>query len=696
MQTSSRPPSRSMAIPGKPEAGLAEWTQRIKAMQRQVDADEEEEHRRLEDDIRRSRIARARRSTGYGSRSATPLEPFRTSPPHRSPPFDPTGALESEDGSDDASPIPDRQREQANALSKLAGASAPSHSPVKSPEPVSLAAFIGGRATGPRLNKHAPQQDAHDPTLFDQRSVSVSTAPHPIFGRGGVAMPGLAAKGRARTDPISEAVVSPEPEPVLAPSNVNVNGNGQADARGEGRVRWEAAQESEEVAIPRRERKNSNALRRYIDHVETRGSPAPSPSLKPESIRTRTLSTPALPRPQPLSPPAASKLDYNRPVTPKTTSFVPSTTVPASLRNVSPSYTITSPPYISKSPAVSYVGQTSLSASVSPKAAPAPSSPKSASYGSAKPSPAPVGPKPAHLASSSPKPASTLATPSLARSVQPAPKPSPFAAQPPPSFQPSPAFLRASPGPKDLTPSLTRLKGRGFVQSIVQASSQLEAAATAPTEHGQLPSPSSGGKRLSSVVERWKAPAEAQTAPVTTPTAPPAPKKAFRRSWTAEATAPTPEKPAPRSVSNVPLKPSADEEEPSWRDIEAQSRKVIKKTASATSLRKAPSSTSLHVRKKSSAVSLRKKSSASSLVAPAPDAADARPPSPGGRPMGSSSTMFSYIKPMKTGDDASSQSHFRPATPAAKARSDVGTGTGSMRGELPPSGKPLSHVRPSW
>ena len=58
-------------------------------------------------------------------------------------------------------------------------------------EPTSLAAFIGGRASGPRLNRHAPQQDAHDPTQFVQPDTS---RPHPIFGRGGIAMPGMADK----------------------------------------------------------------------------------------------------------------------------------------------------------------------------------------------------------------------------------------------------------------------------------------------------------------------------------------------------------------------------------------------------------------------------------------------------------------------------------------------------------------------
>lgn len=51
----------------KPESGLAEWTQKIKALQRQVDADEVEEQRKLEQEIAASRLARVRRGTGRTS-----------------------------------------------------------------------------------------------------------------------------------------------------------------------------------------------------------------------------------------------------------------------------------------------------------------------------------------------------------------------------------------------------------------------------------------------------------------------------------------------------------------------------------------------------------------------------------------------------------------------------------------------------
>jgi hypothetical protein len=53
--------------PGEP--GLAEWAQKIRALQRQVDQDEEEEHRKLEQEIAASRLARVRRSAGYSRTS---------------------------------------------------------------------------------------------------------------------------------------------------------------------------------------------------------------------------------------------------------------------------------------------------------------------------------------------------------------------------------------------------------------------------------------------------------------------------------------------------------------------------------------------------------------------------------------------------------------------------------------------------
>lgn len=79
------------------------------------------------------------------------------------------------------------------------GSTSPAPPIAKKPEAISLAAFMGGRATGPMLRKHAPQQDAHDPTQFEQHTKF--NAPHPVFGRGGVAMPGMTSTGRSAPIP---------------------------------------------------------------------------------------------------------------------------------------------------------------------------------------------------------------------------------------------------------------------------------------------------------------------------------------------------------------------------------------------------------------------------------------------------------------------------------------------------------------
>jgi hypothetical protein len=51
----------------KPETDLAEWTNKIKALQKQVDADEEAQQKRLEDEIVAARQARLRRRSGLDS-----------------------------------------------------------------------------------------------------------------------------------------------------------------------------------------------------------------------------------------------------------------------------------------------------------------------------------------------------------------------------------------------------------------------------------------------------------------------------------------------------------------------------------------------------------------------------------------------------------------------------------------------------
>ncbi|KAJ7178409.1 hypothetical protein C8R43DRAFT_872132 [Mycena crocata] len=182
----------SRAHLNKPEAGLSEWASKIKDMHRQTDGNEEAEQKRLEEEIAASRLARLRRSHGLGSGSRTNSLDLSKNKEYSS-------ALRSEDTTttDVIKPLAERQQTQTEALNKLMGsASASQPASATKPEPMSLAAFMGGKATGPRLNRHAPQLDAHDPTQFVQRTRG--NAPHPIFGRGGIAMPGMARASSSR------------------------------------------------------------------------------------------------------------------------------------------------------------------------------------------------------------------------------------------------------------------------------------------------------------------------------------------------------------------------------------------------------------------------------------------------------------------------------------------------------------------
>lgn len=70
MDSPTSPPRGRYGVP-KPEDGLAEWTSKIRAMQQQVDADEEAEQKKLEAEITASRLARQRRSSRMGSKSRT-------------------------------------------------------------------------------------------------------------------------------------------------------------------------------------------------------------------------------------------------------------------------------------------------------------------------------------------------------------------------------------------------------------------------------------------------------------------------------------------------------------------------------------------------------------------------------------------------------------------------------------------------
>ncbi|KAI0051805.1 hypothetical protein FA95DRAFT_1675587 [Auriscalpium vulgare] len=622
---------------GKPDTGLAEWTQKIKALQRQVDADEEEEYRKLEQEIAASRLARVRRSSGYPSRAAT-ADAVPSSD------LAPAVVKRSESPIDDLLSIADRQREHDDALHKLSSPARalPSFAPKLQParaEPVSLAAFIGGRATGPRLNKHAPQQDAHDPTQFEQRTRTSITTPHPVFGRGGVAMPGLAVK---------QPTPAREPSPA-APERVV-------------EARPTSAYQPEKDIAPR-ERKTSTASRRYMEHVEQRSITAQKTGGMADTPRARTLSTPSRAEPtsrgvSPTIPSSHFKPELRSPVSPRAPSHDSRSKATSPLPGSRALATSPAPP-IRSTPT-----STPIRHAVSGYASSSSSSLASAAT-SASPASRPFTPKqvatpPATIS------LATFSSPGLARPIQPSPTAKSFVASPQPLVHSkSEAMLRTP--QKDPTPSISRLKGRGFVQSIVKASSELEAKTSSPSvsETGRF-----SGKRLSSVADRWK------------PEPSPSPSAPQRKSWT-------------------PREPASKPSTPPLKHVDTQytgktSRSVPDSAKSWTSERRAsppaivePQHTGKSVRKVASHKSL-------SVVDTSVKGA-ANPPSPGGRGMGSSSTMISYIKPVKTGDDpATAHSHSRPVTPAAAAHSDYELGLRSSAGRssfeaAAPAGKPLSH-----
>ncbi|KAH9940487.1 uncharacterized protein BXZ73DRAFT_42698 [Epithele typhae] len=575
-------------IPPKPDASLAEWTSKIKAMQKQVDEDEEAETRRLEMEIQASRIARMRRSTNLGSRTnSVDLSQSGT-----------VAALKEVDRSpqsNDPLALKDRQSNQDDALRKLMGDGSPkmsattttsppstsstsSYGPAaakRGAEPISLAAFMGGRATGPRLTKHAPQQDAHDPTQFEQRTHVA--APHPVFGRGGVAMPGMTGSGSVSAQ--SRAIRDEEARSTVSTSST-------ASTKGRYTI---------SPSTPA-------TVRSMVAQAQERESPTPSyTSTSQVPARQRTISTPSVP-PSPV-----------KPTTPK-----PST--PAETFTTKPKADIISRPS-SKSPNHTIIRPITPRTSTGTK------------------SPSPYNPQTSNTTKS------MVALPGLARPIQPSPRSSIGSPQMPPSHNPSPAFLKP-PQEKGPTPSLSRLKGRGFVKNMVEKSAALENIF--PPEVPPLPerilSPT---KRQSTgaVLDRWQ--------PVSTPSPPPvvSPKPSpMRKSLTTE-----PAQVSPTTATyTVPLK--------------------RENTAPAT------------------VPTLSKKSSMPTMK-------------PGEQPvdpnftgwLGSSKTVITYVEPTKTGE----QQH----APLSEQRTEVDelgmrvrprTTSGGLvqeRGEagMPAAGKPLSH-----
>ena len=555
---------------------------------------------------------------------------------------------------------------------------------------MSLAAFIGGRATGPRLNKHAPQQDATDPTLFEQRKIDSSTAPHPVFGRGGIAMPGLTSRGRKVDSP------APSHEPLLATSTQDRSpaaNHEQALSDAEPNFVSSSNNSPGKESSSRQPRATtpSAALKRYVQHIEQAGSPqANKMSFERDASRSRTLSTPTGTHPT------------------RATTFPPSPVSPP-------------PPVSPRTP--------NLGARLPPLAFA--SEPSPSKLPTSKPStPAPTTPRKPAVASAS-SPAFSVKLPTFSASTPSLPRPEAFS---PPKAAPLTPQHRtpylAPPKEKDPTPSISRLKGRGFVQSMVKASSALEAAAAGSvvtSEVGRL----GPAQRSPSVANRWKP--ESSSAPPQPPPPPPPPAN-FRKSWTPAFAAPpsgqqkniahrkswATSEPLKGEESNPPAGAGgALEKQHTGRSVRVVETHHTGRSARAVVVEH-HEPTAGQSSKAVVVEDLRKAPSLPSLTTPSRPSTPSRA-SPGGHGLGSSSTMFSYIKPTKTGDDPAtgpSHPHARPATPHSHSHSHssaadltstehadelghrTGVSSGGHRGRngaagVPaPSGRPLVHVRP--
>ncbi|TCD60969.1 hypothetical protein EIP91_009250 [Steccherinum ochraceum] len=626
---------RTIEVPSKPESGLAEWTSKIKALQRQVDEDEEAEHRRLEEEITASRLARLRRSTGSRANSVD----LSTS--------DVAATLKNIDAPNLVDPSRSRQQNQDDAMKKLTGTSV--HDPPASvlpahqhrvilqphgpaPSGTSLAAFMGGKAVGPRLTRHAPQQDAHDPTQFQQRT-TVST-PHPIFGRGGVAMPGMVSEARG-------SVSSPQ-------SKQNST--------------FPSSQED----LPARDRTTSftpAGVRSIVARVEEKRSVSPHKSASYEAARQRTMSTPTGLFPSqrsPTTPTLQPKPDIPRPVS---RSPAPRSPVPAisntPLRPTTPNErpkaleTLPSPKLYTTPPA--------RGSSIPPPKSPGILSPKSPSFLPPKspgipPTRSPSVP-PTFASGSSPSSKSPIVTPSLSRAVQPQPRRSFGGPQLSVASSASASFLRP-PAEKEPTPSISRLQGRGFVQNMVKANSQISSASTSNessvprTTTGAPPTPDPAKK--SSVLDRWQFENGKGGSGPSPPIISPKP-VTVRKSRTFDAMQSS-------TASNSPA--------PTPFLADAHDRLRTKPSLPSISYPGTPNPPSARL------------SSSKSDVGSIPPYQ--RPKTPAG----SSTTMISYMKPTKTGDNPPVVS--APSTPALQSRSVVSPVVDEMGVRVRPRAKSIS------
>lgn len=544
-------------------------------MQRQVDADDEAEQRRLEEEIVRARLARMRRSTsgmsgdfGIGMHGIDLGKLQESSYSATPPPNDPSAG----NATAPASEKPPR------AIPSYKPTVSSNATPQKAP--MSLAAFMGGStAAGPRLKRHEPQQDTT--VVYDGRKDHGPV--HPIFGRNGIAMPGMVKGG-------SQLPAATAPPPSAGTPT-------------------RAATTSTPDIVRSRTTSTSSVARRYVEQLESQPQSLNTGLVGP-GIRERRISTPAgnissqlkIDTPQSPSyhlsqnygakaaavPP--SSLIESRPKAPVTAETRPKTPV-AETRVKTPNPESVHDQMLTES-AYSKTPNLEHTRAKTPNSEPTRAKTPTADSGYTK--------SPVYTRSNSSQPSWTPR-----QQCSPIPSVTPTSPvrqtySPQPSRGVSPAFLRppVTSSTKDPTPSISRLQGRGFVQSVVQASGRLESGAGAARRESTFGSPTQAASetrdknaRRASVLDRW------QPAMNNAGTPSPPPQSAF---------------PANRGKMPDPRQP-----EVKTHDTEFP----LKSTVSTTTFPKTPSG----------------------KISALPESADQN--------LGSSTTMFAYIKPTKTGDD---------------------------------------------
>ncbi|EIW85151.1 hypothetical protein CONPUDRAFT_134976 [Coniophora puteana RWD-64-598 SS2] len=676
------------------DSGLAEWTTRIRAMQAQVDADDEAEQRRLEDEIARARLARMRRSrTGqsgdfgvgvhdsnlddpdhdHASKAATPEASPRLTDSPKPPPIISNGRVTTPDPiarpasrSRPTPPSPSAPRPSWRPPSRTA-----STSPSSSKPPLSLAAFVGGNATGPRLNKHAPQADPS--AMHDGRSSE--DAIHPVFGKGGIAMPGMNGRGvpaSTDTDSPTETPSSRGGTPVIRAANSRV--------------------EALASKTPTRQRtqSTSSVAQRYVERLEGQAQ-SHKPGSPLGSKRERRISTPA----GSLASPSLSQSSASFPSPAKASrpaSMLPPASSPA------PGTPPPRPWSRQKHAASSVSGPTRTKPSLTSAPTPPPKSPEHTA-------PASISPT-SSLGQSTSSPTNANANSSSSK---------PFSPQPQRGL--SPAFLKppAASSEKNPTPSLSRLQGRGFVASIVQQSGKLEAVSQ--KQPAGIQAFFQGQGQGMPGRQKTKSPAPAKTAAFT-PASPgkekPSKRNAVLDRWqphsvTEKKVAPPAAPPKPialisRSRSNT----ADDSQHQNGVKLEAASPKPMGRSrASTTNDSSTPSSPKQQqqVQKQAQWQGQPQKvkkhdtgRSARSTTSQLKDDDDGE--------IGSAQTLISYIKPVKTGDESASVVSVEAPTPPVEAEAEAAPHVDEMgvrnanapvqtpraiAGRKTPEKQPLSH-----